>query len=156
MRNSCKEPILEWIEKQKNKFPFLMAGTRIKFVGPHLGPQASFFNLEPGTTPKTSLRPITDSSPDINLNPGDRAQAGMPRAARRRTGSRGPGPGPSPGRPAQKLDTATDHLTSTLATWAAPCVQVIRARVRGSPGPQQAPLDAAAPQLPGNGVALTP
>ena len=22
MQNSCKEPILEWIEKQKNKFPF--------------------------------------------------------------------------------------------------------------------------------------
>ena len=66
------------------------------------------------------------------------------------------GPGPAPGRPAQRLDTATDHLTSTLATWAATCVQVIRARARGSPGPLQPPPDAAAPQPPGNGVALTP
>ena len=97
---------------------------------------------------------MTDSSPDINLNPGDRAPAGLPRAARRRTGSRGPGPGPTPGRQAQRLDTATDHLTSTLAIWAATCVQVIRPRARGSPGPLQALPDAAAPQLPGNGVAL--
>ena len=48
------------------------------------------------------------------------------------------GPGPAPGRPAQRLDTATDHLTSTLATWAATCVQVIRARARGSRAPTAA------------------
>ena len=101
------------------------SATRRPAGGPHLGIQTSFFNLilsspstKPSTTPKTSLPPMTDSSPDVNLNPGDRAPAGLPRAARRRTGSRDPGPlaGPTPGRQAQRLDAATDHLTSTLAT----------------------------------------
>ena len=99
------------------------SATRRPAGGPHLGIQTSFFNLilsspstKPSTTPKTSLPPMTDSSPDVNMNPGDWAPAGLPRAARRRTGSRDPGPGPTPGRQAQRLDAATDHLTSTLAT----------------------------------------